>query len=141
VKIRRAPDWGLTIDPATVRLFADKARAIAAGVRDDYVDGGEHEVELDELAHDSHRHDGLAEEKTEDLTREELRELLADLNEDEMAELVALVWLGRGDYQRGEWAGAVEDARQRHGRKAGGYLLGMPHLAEWLEDGLETLGA
>ncbi|MBN9037111.1 MAG: DUF3775 domain-containing protein [Rhizobiales bacterium] len=141
MKIRRDPDWGLTIDPETVRLFADKARAIAAEMRDDYVDGGEHEVELDGQAHDSHRHDGLAEEKTEDLTQEELRELLADLNEDEMAELVALVWLGRGDYQRGEWASAVEDARQRHGRKAGGYLLGMPHLAEWLEDGLETLGA
>ncbi len=141
MKTHRDPEWGLTIDPDTVRLFVLKARAISAGVTDDYVAGNDRAIELDDQSHDGHHHDGLAEEEAEDLTAEELRELIADLNVDETAELIALMWLGRGDYERGEWAEAVEEARQRDRKKAAGYLLGMPLLAEWLEDGLEALGA
>jgi hypothetical protein len=141
VKTRRNPDWELAIDPDTVRLFVLKARAIGSGVKNDYSAGNEHEIELDDQSHDGHHHDGLAEEESDDLTSEELRELIADLNVDETAELVALMWLGRGDYERAEWAEAVEEARQRDRKKAADYLLGMPLLAEWLEDGLETLGA
>jgi hypothetical protein len=141
LKQRRDPDWDLSIDPETVRLFVLKARAIGAGVKDDYTAGGDHEIELDDRSRDAHHHDGLAEEESDDLTAEELRELIADLNVDETAELIALMWLGRGDYERSEWTTAVEEARRRHRRKAAKYLLGMPLLAELLEEGLETLGA
>jgi hypothetical protein len=141
LKQRRDPDWDLSIDPETVRLFVLKARAIGAGVKDDYTAGGDHEIELDDQSRDAHHHDGLAEEESDDLTGEELRELIADLNVDETAELIALMWLGRGDYERSEWKAAVEEARLRDRRKAAKYLLGMPLLAELLEEGLETLGA
>lgn len=141
MKTHRNPDWELAIDPDTVRLFVLKARAIAAGVKDDYAAGNDREIELDDQSHDGHHHDGLVEEEADDLTAEELRELIADLNVDETAHLIALMWLGRGDYERAEWREAVEEARQRDRRKAASYLLGMPMLAEWLEDGLETLGA
>jgi hypothetical protein len=141
LKQRRDPDWDLSIDPETVRLFVLKARAIGAGVKDDYTAGGDHEIELDNRSRDAHHHDGLAEEESDDLTAEELRELIADLNVDETAELIALMWLGRGDYERSEWKTAVEEARRRDRRKAAAYLLGMPLLAELLEEGLETLGA
>ena len=96
-------EWELTIDPDTVRLFILKAKAISAAMSDDYQDGSEHEIELDDQTHDGHHHDGLAEEESEDLTSEELRELIDDLNVDEAAELVALVWVGRGDYDAAEW--------------------------------------
>jgi hypothetical protein len=135
------PDWELAIGPDTVRMFVLKARAISAELRDDYVDGGEHEVELDGGNRDSHHHDGLAEEETEDLSREELRELIDDLNEDEAAELIALVWIGRGDYDASEWQDAVNEARARGRKRIAPYLLGMPLLAEWLEEGLEAIGA
>jgi hypothetical protein len=141
VKTHRSPDWELAIDPDTVRLFVLKARAISAGVTDDYVAGNDHEIEFDDQSHDGHHHDGLAEEESDDLTSAELRELIADLNVDETANLIALMWLGRGDYERAEWSEAVEEARQRDRKKAVDYLLGMPLLAEWLEDGLEALGA
>lgn len=141
MKTRRSPDWELAIAPETVRLFVLKARSIAAGVSDDYAAGNEHEIEFDDQSHDGHHHDGLAEEEADDLTAEELRELIADLNVDETAHLIALMWLGRGDYEPAEWAEAVEEARQRNRGKAGDYLLGMPQLAEWLEAGLEALGA
>lgn len=141
MKTHRNPDWELAIDPDTVRLFVLKARAVQANIPDDYVAGNDREIELQDQSHDGHHHDGLAEEESEDLTSEELRELIADLNVDETAELVALMWLGRGDYERAEWAEAVEEARQRDRKKAADYLLGMPLLAEWLEGGLEILGA
>ena len=89
----------LAIDPDTVRFFILKAKAISAAVNEDYADGSEHEVELDGQSRDSHLHDGLAEEAEENLTEEELRELINDLNVDEAAELIALAWIGRGDYE------------------------------------------
>lgn len=134
-------EWDLTIDPDTVRLFVLKAKAISAAVNEDYQDGGEHEIELDDQTHDGHHHDGLAEEEEEDLTAEELRELIGDLNVDEAAELVALVWVGRGDYDADEWAEAVAEASRRGNRRTASYLLGMPMLGEWLEAGLEAIGA
>lgn len=135
-------EWDLTIDPDTVRLFVLKAKAISAALSHDYEAGGEHEVELDDRSRDAHHHDGLAEEESEDLTERELRALINDLNVDEAAELIALTWIGRGDYEAGEWTEAVAEARERgQGRRASKYLLGMPMLGDWLEEGLEAIGA
>ncbi|MEQ8448438.1 MAG: DUF3775 domain-containing protein [Nitratireductor sp.] len=135
------PSWDLTIDPDTVRLFILKAKAISAALSDDYNDGAEHEVEFDGNLRDGHHHDGLAEEESENLTEKELRALIGDLNVDETAELIALAWLGRGDYEASEWDAAVAEARQRGRRRIARYLLGMPMLGDWLEEGLEAIGA
>jgi hypothetical protein len=132
-------DWELSIGPDTVRLIAEKARAISAAVNEDYADGAEHEVELNEQSKENHHHDGLAEESGADLREEELRELIQDFNVDEAAELIALTWIGRGDYEPAEFAEAVAEARQRNYRPTR-YLLGMPMLGDWLEEGLEAIG-
>lgn len=134
-------EWELAVGPDTVRLFILKAKAISAAMNDDYTDGSEHEVELDGDSRESHNHDGLAEEEEENLTEEELRELIDDLNIDEASELVALAWIGRGDYDAAEWADAVAEARQRGNKRTSSYLLGMPMLADYLEEGLEAIGA
>jgi hypothetical protein len=141
VQQRLEKEWELSIDPDTVRLFILKAKALSAAVNEDYDDGAEHEVEFDGDRHDSHHHDGLAEEASEDLTEEEFRELINDLNVDEAAELVALAWVGRGDYEASEWVEAVAAARERANRRTAKYLLGLPQLADWLEEGLEAIGA
>ncbi len=133
-------EWELTIDPETVRRFVLKAKAISAAVNDDYEDGHEHEVELDGRNADSHHHDGLAEEEETNLTERELRALIGDLNVDEAAELVALAWIGRGDFTGNEWTDAVAEARQRSNKRTANYLLGMPMLGDWLEEGLEAIG-
>ncbi|RUU11911.1 DUF3775 domain-containing protein [Mesorhizobium sp. USDA-HM6] len=138
---RLEKEWELSIDPDTVRLFILKAKALSAAVNEDYDDGAEHEVEFDGDRRDSHHHDGLAEEASEDLTEEEFRELINDLNVDEAAELVALAWIGRGDYDASEWIEAVAAARERANKRTAKYLLGLPQLADWLEDGLEAIGA
>ncbi|MET2830754.1 DUF3775 domain-containing protein [Mesorhizobium sp. PAMC28654] len=138
---RLEKEWELSIGPETVRLFILKAKALSAAVNEDYEDGAEHEVELDGQSHVNHHHDGLAEESSENLTAEELRELISDLNVDEAAELVALAWVGRGDYDASEWAEALTAARERTNKRTAKYLLGMPLLADWLEEGLEAIGA
>ena len=68
--------------------------------------------------------------------REELLGAIRDFNEDERARLVALAWLGRGTFELGEWKEAVATARSEHARRTAEYLLGMPLLGDYLEDGL-----
>lgn len=134
-------DWDLTLSPDTIRELILKARAVSAGMNADYEDGAEHEVELDDRGHDTHHHDGLAEEEIEDLTARELRAAIRELNEDEAAELVALMWIGRGDFEPAEFKLAVEEAKGRADIKPWRYLLDRPLLGEWLEDGLQAIGA
>lgn len=134
-------EFELAIDPETVRLFVLKARAISAAINDDYDAGHEHEIELDGQARDSHAHDGLAEEEEENLTSSELRALIEDLNVDETADLLAITFIGRGDFEPSEWEQAVSEARPRVNKRIATYLLSMPMLGEWLEEGLEKIGA
>ncbi|WP_265517070.1 DUF3775 domain-containing protein [Nitratireductor luteus] len=141
MKTRKEKIWDFSISPDTVRMLAAKARAFSAAVNDDYDSGHEHEIEFSDQATDAHSHDGLQEEEEENLTEEEFRELVADLNVDEAAELLAIAWIGRGDYDRQEWNEAVTGAQQRVNQRLAGYLLSMPMLSDWLEEGLEELGA
>ena len=39
------------------------------------------------------------------------------------------------------FAEAVNEARLRGNRRTAKYLLGMPMLGDWLEEGLEAIGA
>jgi hypothetical protein len=141
VQQRLQPEFDLTIDPETVRQFVLKARAISAALNDDYDAGHEHEVELDDQSRDRHAHDGLAEEEEQNLTASELRALIEDLNVDEAADLLAIMFIGRGDFDAREWDQAVAEARPRINKRVSTYLLGMPMLGEWLEEGLEKIGA
>ncbi|MDQ0327481.1 hypothetical protein J2R99_003350 [Rhodopseudomonas julia] len=130
----------LSLDPSTLRFFADKARTLSADLEAGYEDGRDHEIDLDaEGMRESHHHDALAEEETDDQTEEELRELIDDLNIDEAADLVAIVWIGRGDYGADDWEEARSEARGRAQGKTSKYLLGMPLLADHIDAGLDAL--
>ena len=72
--------------------------------------------------------------------RSELKAFVDALDEDEQCELVALAWVGRGDFTAEEWENAVAQARERHKGSTSRYLLGIPLLASLLEDGLSELG-
>jgi hypothetical protein len=69
-----------------------------------------------------------------------LRAFIAELNEDEQASLIALAWLGRGDYGPDEWDEARNLARERNIRDPAEYLLGIEMLGDMLEEGLDMLG-
>jgi hypothetical protein len=76
----------------------------------------------------------------ENPTEEELRGAIDSLNVDELADLVALAWLGRGDFEPREWGRARGDARRVLTRSEWRYLMGMPMLGDFLEEGAEALG-
>ena len=62
------------------------------------------------------------------------------MNEDEQASLVALAWIGRGSFGPEELDEALDTARTEHVNRREEYLLGMPMLADYLEEGLDRLG-
>src|ERR1700722_11013228 len=82
----------------------------------------------------------ILEDYPDDPTQAELREAIDDLNDDETVDLVALAWIGRGDFDRGDLEEARALAQERHRRRAGEYLIGMPTLGDLLEEGLDALG-
>lgn len=68
--------------------------------------------------------------------RQELVDFIDAMDEDEQTELVALTWVGRGDFTAQDWDAAVALARERHKGPTSRYLLGIPLLAGYLEAGL-----
>ncbi len=75
-------------------------------------------------------------DKGDDPVREELLGAIRGLNDDERIRLVALAWLGRGTYGLDEWKEAIATAKSEHSRRTAEYLLGLPLLGDYLEDGL-----
>ena len=75
-----------------------------------------------------------------DSVEEELRAILDDLGEDQLAEVLAFCWVGSGNYEASDWDEALQEAQEMH--DDGGSeavideLLEMPMLPSVLEAGL-----
>jgi hypothetical protein len=82
----------------------------------------------------------VLEDLPDDPVEEELKAFIDSLNEDEQVELVALAWVGRGSFSAEEWPEAVAEARRAHNDRTAEYLLGMPLLSDYLEEGLAAFG-
>ena len=84
--------------------------------------------------------DSILEDRRDDPTEAELRGFIDDMNVDEQVALVALMWIGRGTYEADDIQEALETARSERVNKTEDYLLGVPLLADYLEDGLDKMG-
>jgi hypothetical protein len=82
----------------------------------------------------------VLEDQPDDPVAEELTSFIDSLNEDEQIDLVALVWLGRGDYTADDWPTVRAEAAAAHNQATSNYLLGIPLLGDFLEEGLSLLG-
>jgi hypothetical protein len=67
---------------------------------------------------------------------EELRATLDDLADDQLAETLALAWVGRGTYDVSEWDDAFAEANDTDPESSIDELMDMPLLASHLEAGL-----
>jgi len=76
----------------------------------------------------------------EDHVLQEVSGMIDDLDDDAQAELVAMMWLGRGDYTLDEWETALEDARRERSDHTPAYLLSHPQVAFYLEEGMALHG-
>jgi Protein of unknown function (DUF3775) len=106
-----------------------KAREIAAKV-----------AAWDDGATSDHDAESILEDFSDDATQAELKEFIHDLNEDEQVSLVALAWIGRGSFGPEELEEALTTARSERTNRTEDYLLGMPLLSDYLEEGLDRLG-
>lgn len=70
----------------------------------------------------------------------QLHEFIASLTDEDKAQLTAVAWVGRGAFEAEEFDEAVATAMAGATTPTEDYLMGMPHLAENLEAGLEALG-
>ena len=67
---------------------------------------------------------------------EEVQALLDDLADDQLAETLALAWVGRGTYDSSEWDDAFAEASDLAPDERMDEILDMPLLASHLEAGL-----
>lgn len=82
----------------------------------------------------------ILEDFSNDPTAAEIAGFIDALNDDEQVHLVALAWVGRGTFEADEFEEAVETARNERTSSTAAYLLGLPLLPDYLEEGLEKLG-
>jgi hypothetical protein len=76
----------------------------------------------------------------DDAVMTEMRQFLAGLNVEEYRSVLALLWLGRGDYDKREWDEALTEAETLRSERGPDYLIGTPLLSDHLEEGLNQLG-
>ncbi len=58
---------------------------------------------------------------------------------DEQIDLVALMWLGRGDGDLDNWRELRAEASRAHNNRTASYLIGTPMLADYLEEALSLV--
>lgn len=123
----------LSIRPEKAYYIIEKAREFDAKVAPGVSDPGSNPADDQQRI--------ILEDRANDPTYQELIGALDDLNEDEGTDLVALAWLGRGDYSPQEWLQARAQARERRSADGvGRYLVGIPLLADYLEEAMSQLG-
>lgn len=97
-------------------------------------------VEADASNETDDRFTSVLTEEAFGTVRNEIASFIESMNVDEQAELVALAWVGRGDFMAAEWDDAVREARDRKEGPTSNYLLGIPLLAAHLEAGISEFG-
>ena len=126
----RTPE--LSVSPETIFFIIVKAREFDAKDPVSEPDPGSN-------ASDDHMISVL-EDHGDDASQEELTSLIDSLSVDEQVDLVTLVWLGRGEYTIGDWFEVRAEAAGAHNNRTAAYLLGIPLLPDYLEEGVAMLG-
>lgn len=80
-------------------------------------------------------------DEEDEITEEMLTDFIDELNEEQQVALIALAWVGRGDYEPEEWQEALKLAAERNARgDASAYLTGMEGLGDLLSEGAGAFG-
>ena len=128
----------LTISPEKLAFIIEKAREFD-------VKEGSSDLDSGSNAADDGMIDVLEDNGRDPVVRE-LSGFIRALNEDEQVDLVALMWLGRGDGGIEDWDELRASAMEARGeydnprRETTQYLLGEPMLGDLLADGLDEFG-
>jgi len=99
-------------------------------------DGDDDPDDVDDFDDEGGEALSVLDDELNDGVEEEVRALLDDLAEDQLAEVVGLAWVGRGTYDASEWDDAFEEANSLDNEEKIDELLDMPLLPGHLEAGL-----
>jgi len=112
----------LTLSPETAFFIIVKTREFDEKVAPTDPDSGSNPADDREV--------DVLEEDAEDTVEQELQAALEALNSDEQLDLIALMWLGRGDFASfAEARKEAEDMRDKHIAR---YLIGTPKLGDFV---------
>ena len=122
----------LTLSPERAFFILMKAREFDEKVETSDPDSGSNAA--DDLAVD------VLEDTPDDPTQAELIAAVNARNDDEQLDLVAMIWIGRGDFTLADWdearASAADIGRARMPR----YVTGIPMVSDYLDETLAQLG-
>lgn len=122
----------LAVPIDTLAFIIEKAREFDVQVEVDDPEPGSNPADDKELA--------ILEATPDNPAEIELTATLVNLNDDELTELLALLWVGRGDFDKESWGDAVRQARAAKNKRIVRYLVGTPMLGDLVEEGLAELG-
>ena len=122
----------LAISPEKVSYIVVKAREF--DVKDVVTDPGDSSNATDDAMV------SVLEDHKDDPVVREIAAAIFSMSEDEQVDLVTLAWLGRGDGTIEEWDELRAEAARAHNKRTASYLLGMPLLPDYLEEGLAAFG-
>jgi uncharacterized protein DUF3775 len=128
--VENTPD--LSISPEKVCYIIAKAREF--GAKDVVTDPDDASNPTD---------DGMIsvlEDHRDDPVVQEIAAAIFAMSEDEQIDLVALAWLGRGDGSVKDWDELRAEAARAHNKRTASYLIGMPLLADYLDEALSQFG-
>ncbi len=121
----------LTLNPEFLRNLILQLRALMAQEDEVSPDSGSNPIDDEGPA--------VLQDSADNPLRAELETEIGDLEPDQQAELVALMWIGRGDMEPEEWEDALATAAERNEGPTAAYLLRHPHVADHLDEGLDRL--
>ena len=122
----------LTITPKRAFYILVKAREFDEKVEQSDPDSGSNPAD--------DRSVQILESAKDDPTLDELTQAIEACNVDEKADLLALIWVGRGDYTAEEWEEARRQADDASNDHLAEYIAGTPLASDYLEEGRSALG-
>lgn len=122
----------LEITPEQVSFVIAMARELGDALPTDLEDDESHRGEAVDPE--------LVKEHAYSAAYQEITGFFKTLSDDELAELTAIMWIGRGTFEPDEFSAALEEAQNIGVRRIPGYLLSTALLAEYLTEGLNALG-
>jgi Protein of unknown function (DUF3775) len=128
--VENTPD--LSISPDKVCYIIAKAREFDAKDVVTDPDDGSNPIDDAMVA--------VLEDHRDDPVVQEIAAAIFAMSEDEQVDLVTLAWLGRGDGSLEDWEELRAEAARAHNRRTASYLLGMPLLADYLDEALAQFG-
>lgn len=126
--MRKAPN--LSISPEKVFFIIAKSRQSDGTATELYANSGSAD---DDAVHGSRDRSRITD-------RSEISGFIQDLNVDEQIDLVALMWLGRGDGDLDNWNDLRSEASRAHNDRTAPYLIETPMLADHLEEAQSQFG-